>query len=347
MYQKMFNIIAHVGCASLTQRILRTIKNNYVAIFYFLKSELVMKNLSLIGILLGLLTSCLATKKTTTLDSNNLTAMSKPATDMAAAASAPPQKTESSSQLPQLINHSRPPIQMDIKTLLNNAHCQPTTTQVISGCDDLRTQMGCDQLELPNPLWGAITPVYPLISCIIFQTPQRLETMEQEGYITQHQDKLNYYRRYVIWKDNKFQLIKQIEELQSTFAPIKSAAEALSYALMATPFQAQYQQTLNSSYRYYVNTIEDTHVVSTDKDYQVLLYTKRKIGCGSHPTSTVLVTVNRNGLISYPSQQLAYVDPAEDNLCINSSTTNYHLISYQLFSAPLPSRGAIAKVHSK
>jgi hypothetical protein len=284
-----------------------------------------MKNLSLMGTLLVLLTSCLATKEATTLDSNHLTTMTKPTAN---ATLALPQKTKLSSQLPQLINHSRPPIQMDIKTLLNNAHCQPTTTQVINGCDDLRTQMGCDQLELPNPLWGAITPVYPLIACLIFQTPQRLETIEQEGYITQHQDKLNYYRRYLIWKDNKFQLIKQINELQSMFAPIESATEALSYALMATPFQAQYQQTLNPNYRYYVSRIEDTHVVSTAKDYQVLLYTKRKIGCGSHPTSTVLVTVNRNGLISYPSQQLAYADPVEDNWCVNSSATNHNLISY-------------------
>ena len=279
-----------------------------------------MKNLSLIGMLLVLLTSCLVTKETTTLTSNNLTA--KPTTDMAAAISTLPQKTESISQLPQLINHSRPPLQVDVKNLLNKMHCQATANQVISGCEDLRTQMGCDQLRLPNPLWEAITPTYPLISCIIFQTPQR--TVEPADYLTQHQDKPNYYRRYVIWKDDKFQLIKQIDELQSTFAPIESAAEALSYALMATPFQAQYQQTLNPNYRYYVNVIEDTHVVSTDRGYQVLLYTKRKIGCGSHPISTVVVTVNRNGLISYPSQQLAYVDPAEDNWCINSSTINHH-----------------------
>ncbi|BAP55577.1 hypothetical protein THII_1280 [Thioploca ingrica] len=273
-----------------------------------------MKNLSLIGTLLVLLTSCFATKETTTIDSKKT--ITTPANEVVTSAQ-PPQKNDLSSPLPQLINHSRPPIQMDINTLLNRFQCQQTQTQVLSGCDNLRTQMGCDQLELPNPLWGAVTPLYPLIACIIFQTPPVVEKMEREGYMTQHQGKPSYYRRYVIWKDEKFQLLKNLDELQRLFAPIDSAQEALSYALMATPFQAQYNQTLNPKYRYYVNRIEDTQVVSTDKDYQILLYTKRQIGCGSHPTSTVLVTVSRNGLISYPSQQLAYVDPAEDNLCIH------------------------------
>jgi len=273
-----------------------------------------MKNLSLIGTLLVLLTSCFATKETTPIDSKKTIAT--PANEVITSAQ-PPQKNDLSSPLPQLINHSHPSIQMDINTLLNRFHCQQTETQVISGCDHLRTQMGCDQFELPNPLWGAVTPLYPLIACIIFQTPSVVEKMEREGYLTQHQNKPSYYRRYVIWKDDQFQLLKNLDELQRLLAPIDSAEEALSYALMATPFQAQYNQTLNPKYRYYVNRIEDTHVVSTDKDYQILLYTKRQIGCGSHPTSTVLVTVSRNGLISYPSQQLAYVDPAEDNLCIH------------------------------
>jgi len=270
-----------------------------------------MKNLSLIGTLLVLLTSCFATKETATIDSKKTVATPANSAQF-------PQKNDSSSPLPRLVNHSRPPIQMDINALLNHFHCQQTGTQVLSGCDNLRTQMGCDQLELPNPLWGAVTPFYPLVACTIFQTPPVVEKIEREGYITQHQAKPSYYRRYVIWKDNQFQLLKTIDELQRRFAPIESVEEALSYALMATPFQAQYNQTLNSQYRYYVSLIEDTHVVSTDKDYQILLYTKRQIGCGSHPTSTVLVTVSRNGLISYPSQQLAYVDPSEDDLCINS-----------------------------
>ena len=274
-----------------------------------------MKNLKLEWYLLILLTSCFATKETTTIDSPKTKTM--PAPEVIASAPSP-QKNDLSSPLPQLINHSPPPIQMNINTLLNRFHCQQTETQAVS-CNDLGTQMECDQLELPNPLWGAVTPLYPLISCIIIQTPQVVEKIEREGYLTQHQGKPSYYRRYVIWKDEKFQLVKNIDELQKLFAPIDSAEEALSYALMATPFQAQYNQTVNPQYRYYVSLIEDTHVVSTDKDYQILLYTKRQVGCGSHPTSTILVTVSRNGLISYPSQQLAYGDPAEDNLCINSS----------------------------
>ena len=60
-----------------------------------------MKNLSLMGILLVLLTSCLATKEATTLDSNHLTTMTKPTANATLALL---QETKSSSQLPQLIN---------------------------------------------------------------------------------------------------------------------------------------------------------------------------------------------------------------------------------------------------
>jgi hypothetical protein len=231
--------------------------------------------------------------------------------------------------LPKLINHSKPNIQVDLTSFLAASDCQLQAKQ-LQGCTQLKKQMGCEDILLPNPLWGAITPKYPIVTCLVFtyqptskvarsQLIKQLEQLETQGYFLRVQGKSTQYIRYVIFKAGTFQLIKNIDELKQTFAPIETPAEALSYALLATPFQAYYQQTLKPNYRYYTDTIEDTHVITNDDgflSYQVLLYTQRHLGCGSHPISTIPVLVKSNGLVSYPSQQLAYADPAEDELCV-------------------------------
>jgi len=283
-----------------------------------------MKNISLISIVLFLLTGCFAAKDSVQIDT-------KPSTETLEL----PTANEGNNPppiLPKFINHPRPNLQVDLTNFLKTSGCKLKGSSEIEGCEGLRAKMGCDKFMQPEALWGAVTPAYPMVLCIVLpdarQYPKSeadakalvlelIKDIEKEGYFTRSKGMFRHYTRYVILRDGQFQLVKNIDELQKIFAPIESTKEALSYALMATQFVAHYGQKIVPNYRYYTTTIEDTNVVVTEKGYDVLLYTYKKFGCGSHPTSTNLITVGVDGMISYPSQQLAYANPNEDNLCVD------------------------------
>jgi hypothetical protein len=237
-----------------------------------------------------------------------------------------------SPQLPKLINHPRPNLQVNLAAFLKASGCQTGDALEMVGCENLRAKMGCDKLIQPDPLWGGLAPAYPMALCLIVPNARQypkspkdakklaleiIKGIEKEGYFTREPGKETRYTRYVILQDGQFKLIKNIEELQQVFAPIESSLEALSYALMVTQLKAYYGQKLNPTYRYYADVIEDTHVVDTKEGYNMLLYSHKTFGCSSHPVSTTSVTVKTNGMISYPSQRLAYANPAEDNLCFD------------------------------
>ncbi len=288
-----------------------------------------MKNFQIITLILFLLSGCFAAKE-------SVPVKTAPPTQAVQTSSEPPAShlpTEAPSKQIKLINHPRPNIQVDLVPFLEASGCKlGKTGEELQGCENLRAKMGCDKFMPPEPLWGAVTPVYPMVLCLILpdsrqypNSPQLasqlsqkfLEEIEKEGYFTWGQGKERRYTRYVILRDGQFQLVKNISELQKLFAPIESHEEALSYALMATQFSAHYGQKINPSYRYYTDVIEDSNVVATKVGFKILLYTHKTYGCGSHPTSTLFVTLRLNGMISYPSQRLAYANPAEDNLCMD------------------------------
>jgi len=300
-----------------------------------------MKNFSLISLILFLLSGCFAAKepvpvKKTRPAQTSETSLELPATDSrteTAGLPAPVPEKASPSKLPKLINHPRPNIEVDLTPFIEASGCQlGKKGEELQGCENLRAKMGCDKFMPPDPLWGAVTPAYPMVLCVILpdsrqypNSPQLasqlsqkfLEEIEKEGYFTWGQGNKRRYTRYVILRDGQFQLINNMSELQKLFAPIESPEEALSYAMMATQFSAHYGQKINPSYRYYTEVIEDSHVVATKQGFKILLYTHKTYGCGSHPASTLLVTLRLNGMISYPSQRLAYANPAEDNLCMD------------------------------
>ncbi|RKZ62706.1 MAG: hypothetical protein DRR08_05305 [Candidatus Parabeggiatoa sp. nov. 2] len=299
-----------------------------------------MKHL-IIGLILSLLTGCAANDsarletnpppKTVATPPPPETVTTNTPTETAAL-STPSEPKTPPPRLPKLINHPRPNIQVELTPFLEASGCKTGKTPELEGCENLRAQMGCDKLIQPDALWGAVTPAYPMVLCLILPDSRRypnspdfasklseeiIKQIEKEGYFSRGQGRKRRYTRYVILQDGQFQLIKNIDELQKMFAPIESPQEALSYVLMATPFSAHTGQKINPAYRYYTDVIEDTHVVATKDGFEILLYTYRNFGCGSHPTSTIRVTLRLNGMISYPSQRIAYANPAEDNLCVD------------------------------
>lgn len=112
----------------------------------------------------------------------------------------------------------------------------------------------------------------------------------------------------VIHKDGIFQLVSTKEELRALFAPIESADEALSYALLVTEYHARYDPPAYHSgpcapgglvdNLILVEVIEDTHVVEIEDGYEVYLFGEEKFGCGSHPVWSVPVQVKHDGTIT-------------------------------------------------
>jgi hypothetical protein len=114
----------------------------------------------------------------------------------------------------------------------------------------------------------------------------------------------------MVYLDDTFQLIGSREKLRDLFAPIESADEALSYALLATGYSTKYEpedyrlavpgdcDPGPKGYRYYVDTLEDTHVVEVEGGYQVHLFDSQVFGCGPHPVWSVIVQVNHDGTIT-------------------------------------------------
>ena len=107
------------------------------------------------------------------------------------------------------------------------------------------------------------------------------------------------------------------EELRDWFAPIESAEEALSFALLATGYEAKYapeDYRLDVGeicdpgpefYDYYVEFLEDTHVVEVVNGYHVYLFYSENVGCGPFPVSSVIVEVAFDGALSeFPKTKL-------------------------------------------
>jgi hypothetical protein len=154
-----------------------------------------------------------------------------------------------------------------------------------------------------SDLYGGLEPNCPSAYCYIDWVSGNQCLGESGGLI-------HICEQVVVYLDGTFQLIGTREELRDLFAPIESADEALSYALLATGYSAKYEpedyrlavpgdcDPGPREYHYYVDTLEDTHVVEVESGYQVHLFASEKFGCGPHPVWSVIVQVNHDGTIA-------------------------------------------------
>jgi hypothetical protein len=108
-----------------------------------------------------------------------------------------------------------------------------------------------------------------------------------------------------------------MSDLQSTYSPIDSPNEALSYAIAATGFEAYYDIQPQAGYRYDVKQLEETHVSVTPNGYEVLLYQFQMFGEQAYTTNAVRVQVSRVGEISIKETTLVNRTPEDDGLCVD------------------------------
>lgn len=188
-------------------------------------------------------------------------------------------------------------------------------SQTICSPESPLGQLGCNELAIAGDFLGGLEPGLPLGLCLVVQPPGN--SLPSGEYIYREGCMLPRYVRYVIQKDGQFQVLHSLDELKAIYAPITSENEALSYALAATGQSAYYGQIATKGWRYFVNQLEDTHVVATDKGYLVYLYDYQLCGCGPHTTEYVEVLVTSDGEIEETGRTPAFEDPEQDGLCVD------------------------------
>ena len=157
--------------------------------------------------------------------------------------------------------------------------------------------LGCDGLHQAPALLGGLDPAYPLAECWYYPTrhpgggrdPLQAPRLYNRGCL------MPVYVRYAVHQEGQFEPVVDQAALRAAYTPIDSPEEALRYTLAATGLGAYYDLQRELGYRYFVDRLEDTHVVETGDGYEINLYHYLVCGCGPHTTSIVNVQVSREG----------------------------------------------------
>jgi hypothetical protein len=214
---------------------------------------------------------------------------------------------------PKVINHPAPALTVDTAPF-QNAGCG--TSPDYQPCDAASPlgELGCANIRDTSPLLGGLTPAYPMVYCI---TRYQRSADPPDPALFHKACLAGQNYRLALSRDGQTQLVNNLAELQAAFAPIETPDEALSYAMAASGFEAQYGYKADSSYRYKVQQVEDTHVDTTGTGYVVHLFDSYICGCGPHAYKSVDVTVTRDGQIEVGQRQPVSEDPKMDGLCID------------------------------
>ena len=221
-----------------------------------------------------------------------------------------------SGPIPEIVNHPQPDLEVDMTRFLRSGCSIGENDELNCEWEGPIADLGCTKVSKPSDLLGGLKPAFPLAVCR--QTIMRSQPQPTpRDYFYRSGGLLPVYIRYIVYKDGKFQIIRNPDEFKRIFAPIQSEEEALSYALAVKNLRAFYGQRVNPNYQYFVDKIEDTRVVKKRDGYAINLYDKRIFGCGPRPTSVVNILVTPEGNIREVSRKEVFKDPQEDNLCVD------------------------------
>lgn len=220
--------------------------------------------------------------------------------------------------LPTFINHSPPNSVLEFAPF-ENAGCPPDNSgqRICEPNSELGT-LGCDEIVKPSNLLGGLKPRDPIALCFVvpYRRAER-EELPRESYLYRSGGLLGRYARLVIWRDKRFQVIHSLAELKNAYAPIESSAEALAFALAATPLTAKYGLKYDPRYVYLADTLEDTFVKSDGDGYLVHLFYFQLFGCGAHLTVAIDLHMARDGTLTESAPQPQFKDPKMDGLCVD------------------------------
>lgn len=192
-------------------------------------------------------------------------------------------------QNPHFVNHSKPELDVDF-SVFENVGCPPDEYG-FRRCktDSPMADLGCNEIREPSNLLGALDPSYPIALCLVIpylnaeeMGAENAHMLAEGKYFFNIGGSIPTYVRYVIFRDNQFELVETEDEFRNIFAPIAGPQEALSYALAVKDLSAYYGLEIDSRYQYFVDEIEDTHVEAMADGYLVHLFFYEVFGCGPH-----------------------------------------------------------------
>jgi len=213
---------------------------------------------------------------------------------------------------PKVINHPPPDMVANAKGIGDMGCARDErelwSTQHYWTCtsDSRLVELGCERPEADDWL-GGFTPSYPMVRCLGRSEPPDKASFRQIGCLRTE------YMSYAVLKDSQFHLVIKESELRALFAPVESANEALSYALVVTDLAAYYGIELDSLNRYLVDEIEDTHVDEVEDGYLVHLYSRPECGCKVHTIYAMDFLVTRDGSVETAKSQPVY----EFQICVD------------------------------
>lgn len=220
---------------------------------------------------------------------------------------------------PKVIHHPPPDLTVNVKAFLE-AGCTADELGVLEcETDSPLASLECDRLQEPSDFLGGLDPAYPLAVCRIepFGRDGFWELMDTGEYLYREGCMAPVLIHYVAYRNAQFQVIRTQEQFRSIYAPIETADEALSYALAVTGYSARYGLEVDPDLTYFVDVLEDTHVVETRDGFSVHLYFYELCGCGPHRTVAVDLLVTPTGEIENVETEAAFKDPQEDGMCID------------------------------
>jgi hypothetical protein len=215
---------------------------------------------------------------------------------------------------PKVTNHPQPAMKVDTGPFESAGCTKDSSYWRCPEGSQLKT-LGCDFIEASD-LLGGLSPAYPMVLCETRST-HRPDDAEKQQYIYWNGCLVTTLVRLVVYKEGQFQLIKTRDDLKATFTPVDTPEKALSYALAATGLTPVYGFKVESGYRYFVSSLEDTHVAASEDGYHINLYDRQLCGCGPHPFFRIDVLIDKAGSLKMSERQSVFENPKEDDLCID------------------------------
>lgn len=215
---------------------------------------------------------------------------------------------------PEVINHPQPTMQVNQDAPWDMG-CSQDGSSGVCALDSALGALGCASLQPPGDMLGGLSPSHPMYICLARR--ELGKGVDESTYLYREGCKARLYVRYALWRDGEFEVLQSQEDLAEVFAPVDSPEEALSYALAVTGLGVRYGLEPVKGYRYFVDELQDSHVIEEQDGYEVTLYDYQLCGCGPHTTEAVVVHVTRDGEVQEIDRWDVYEDPDEDGLCVD------------------------------
>lgn len=213
---------------------------------------------------------------------------------------------------PEVIRYPTPAMPAN-QDLYNQADCSDEFYYRSCSANSPLGKLGCRQIFRAPDVFNGLKPLTPILICRAFAPPG--EHLTHEEYIFNPGCDNPLYLRYVILQEGHYQLLSNIADLQAAFAPIESPAEALSYAVAATGYLPFFDHEPDPTFRYFVDSIEETHVEKIPQGYRVHLMDDHFCGCGPHTVYGVDVIVTQAGKIKTGLPKALFQDSRLDETC--------------------------------